>query len=129
MKWNKFLSRKTREGKESNSKPEEKLSTKQKIYWTFRGILALIFHWLISTGVYFLIEVISRHSILEAWEYMMDRPLVFAYNTGLIFSTSLIVFLFRRRNFFRLVVWILWFVLGCINSRILKCKVRIISFR
>lgn len=117
MKWNKFIRRQTRE------EASEKLSWKSRIYWNFIGICSLILHAAISTGVYFLIEAISRHSVLEAWDYMMDRPLVFAYNTGLIFTTSLIVFLFRRRNFFRFVIWIIWFILGCINGVLLSTRV------
>ena len=117
MKWNKFIRRQTRE------EASEKLSWKSRIYWNFIGICSLILHAAISTGVYFLIEAISRHSVLEAWDYMMDSPLVFAYNTGLIFTTSLIVFLFRRRNFFRFVIWIIWFILGCINGVLLSTRV------
>ena len=58
--------------------------------------VSLLLHALFSAVGYFLIEAISRHSFSEAWTYMTDRPLVFAYNTAFIFTTTLIVYLFRR---------------------------------
>ena len=61
--------------------------------------ISLLLHALGSAAGYFLIEAISRHSFLEAWEYMTGRPLVFAYNAAFIFTTSLLVYLFRRRCF------------------------------
>ena len=47
---------------------------------------------------YFFIEAMSRHSIWNAWEFLQERPLVFFYNAFLIFTTTLIVYLFRRRR-------------------------------
>ena len=38
--------------------------------------ISLLLHALGSAAGYFLIEAISRHSFLEAWEYMTQRPLV-----------------------------------------------------
>ena len=61
--------------------------------------ISLLLHALCSAAGYFLIEAISRHSFTDAWTYMTGKPLVFAYNAGLIFTTSLIVYLFRRRTF------------------------------
>lgn len=63
--------------------------------------ISLLLHALVSAVGYFLIEAISRHSFTEAWDFMTGRPLVFAYNAALIFTTSLIVYLFRRRCFLR----------------------------
>ncbi|MFR7901566.1 MAG: hypothetical protein ACLU6Y_18435 [Ruminococcus sp.] len=73
--------------------------------------------------VYFLIEMISRRSFSAAWTYMTTKPLVFAYNAALIFTTSLIVYLFRRRCFWRVLISILWLLLGIINGVILSNRV------
>ena len=54
--------------------------------------ISLLLHALCSAAGYFLIEAISRHSFTDAWTYMTGKPLVFAYNAGLIFTTSLIVY-------------------------------------
>lgn len=81
--------------------------------------ISLLLHALCSAAGYFLIEAISRHSFTDAWTYMTGKPLVFAYNAGLIFTTSLIVYLFRRRTFWRVLVSIFWLLLGIINGVIL----------
>ena len=77
--------------------------------------ISLLLHALCSAAGYFLIEAISRHSFTDAWTYMTGKPLVFAYNAGLIFTTSLIVYLFRRRTFWRVLVSIFWLLLGIIK--------------
>lgn len=85
--------------------------------------ISLLLHALFSAVGYFLIEAISRHSLSEAWAYMTDRPLVFAYNTAFIFTTTLIVYLFRRRCFLRVLLAIFWLLLGVINGVILANRV------
>lgn len=85
--------------------------------------ISLLLHALASAAGYFLIEAISRHSFTEAWEFMTGRPLVFAYNAALIFTTSLIVYLFRRRCFIRVLLCMFWLILGVINGVILAARV------
>ncbi len=85
--------------------------------------ISLLLHALVSAVGYFLIEAISRHSFTEAWDFMTGRPLVFAYNAALIFTTSLIVYLFRRRCFLRVLLCMFWLLLGIINGVILATRV------
>ncbi len=85
--------------------------------------ISLLLHALASVAGYFLIEAISRHSFTEAWNFMTGRPLVFAYNAGLIFTSSLIVYLFRRRCFIRVLLTMFWLLLGIINGVILATRV------
>ena len=85
--------------------------------------ISLLLHALVSAAGYFLIEAISRHSFTEAWDFMTGRPLVFAYNAALIFTTSLIVYLFRRRCFLRVFLCMFWLLLGIINGVILATRV------
>mgnify|MGYP000585870667 FL=1 len=72
---------------------------------------------------YFFIEAMSRHSIWNAWEFLQERPLVFFYNAFLIFTTTLIVYLFRRRVFVRTILFIFWMGLGIINGVLLTTRV------
>lgn len=72
---------------------------------------------------YFFIEAISRHSLWEAMDFMKERPLVFLYNAFLIFTTTLIVYLFRRRVFWRTILFIFWMGLGIINGVLLSNRV------
>ena len=85
--------------------------------------ISLLLHALFSAAGYFLIEALSRHSILEAWNFMTGKPLVFAYNAALIFTTSLIAYLFKRRFFWRVLTAIFWLLLGVTNSVILANRV------
>lgn len=73
--------------------------------------------------LYFVIEAISRHSVGAAWKFMTGRPWVFLYNAFLIFTTSMIVYLFRRRTLMRLVVGVFWLLLGIVNGVILANRV------
>lgn len=72
---------------------------------------------------YFFIEAMSRHSLFEAADFMTGRPLVFLYNAALIFTTTLVVYLFRRRVFVRTILTIFWMGLGIINGVLLSTRV------
>ena len=72
---------------------------------------------------YFFIEAISRHSIWETMDYAKERPLVFLYNAFLIFTTTLLVYFFRRRVFWRVILTIFWMGLGIINGVLLSTRV------
>lgn len=93
----------------------------KKIKWLNR--FSLFFHALASIVGYFVIETISRHSPREAFLYMTDKPAVFFYNAALIFTTTLIVYLFRRRVFLRVLLTIFWLALGIINGVLLSQRV------
>lgn len=73
--------------------------------------------------LYFVIEAISRHSVSEAFSYMTERPLVFLYNSFLIFTTTMLVYLVRRRVFMRVLLTIFWLGLGIINGVLLANRV------
>ena len=79
--------------------------------------ISLLLHVLASAVGYFVMEAICRHSFIEAWDYMTQKPLVFAYNTAFIFTSSLIVYLFHRRVFWRVLVTLFWLILGNYQRR------------
>ena len=54
---------------------------------------------------------------------MTERPLVFLYNSFLIFTTTLLVYLVRRRVFMRTLLAIFWLVLGIVNGVLLANRV------
>lgn len=76
-----------------------------------------------SLILYFFIEVMSRHSFVEAWIYMTGRPLIFLYNGLLIFMTTMVVYLFRRRCLARILVFFFWFLLGMVNGILLTTRI------
>ncbi len=73
--------------------------------------------------VYFTMETFSRHSVSAAWSYLTESPIIYLYNTFLIFTTTLVVYLFRRRILVRLVVYCIWFALGIVNGVLLLNRV------
>lgn len=94
----------------------------QPIYrWMNR--LSLIGHALLACVINFAIEAISRHSVFAAWSYMTETPTVFFYNAFMIFITFSIVYLFRRRVFARIIIGVLWMVLGIANGYMLLKRV------
>ena len=89
----------------------------------FCNKISLILQALWCVVLYFIIEALCRHSVVEAWNYMTGKPLVFAYNTAFIFTTMLIVYLFHRRFFWRVVVSVFWLFLGAVNGILLMNRV------
>ena len=89
----------------------------------FFNKISLILQALGCAVLYFVIEAICRHSFTEAWTYMTTKPLVFAYNAAFIFTTMLIVYLFRKRIFWRIFVGSLWLFLGIVNCILLMNRV------
>ena len=94
----------------------------QPVYkWMNR--LSLPLHFLLACVINFLIELISRLSFFEAWNYMVGTPLVFLYNAFLIFATFSIVYLVRRRVFARILLSVFWLFLGTCNGYLLTKRV------
>ena len=96
---------------------------KMKPVWLWMNRLSLIFHALLACVINLAIEAISRHSLIRAWEYMTGSPLVFLYNAFMIFATFFIVYFFRRRVFVRIIISVLWMVLGVCNGYMLIKRV------
>lgn len=87
------------------------------------NLLSVPLQFLGCCVLYLVIEALSRHSLREAWQYMTGSPLIFLYNAFLIFTTSLVVYLFRHRIFARTIVGCFWFILGCVNGFLLLNRV------
>ena len=70
------------------------------------------------------IEVFARFTtgIFEGFRWMITHPLVFLYNTLIIFSTMTIALLFRRRRFIWFIVSLFWIVIGTVNGFILLSR-------
>lgn len=84
---------------------------------------SLIFHALWAMILEFMIESFSRHSVVEGFLFMTGSPLVFLYNSLLIFMTFMIVYLFRRRLFVRLGLSAIWMYGGYMNGTVLSNRV------
>ena len=96
---------------------------KMQPVYAFMNKFSLIFHGLLACLINFGIEAISRHSAFEAWNYMTGSPMVFLYNAFMIFITFSIVYLFKRRVFVRIIISVLWLILGIANGYMLMVRV------
>ena len=96
---------------------------KMQPLYAFMNRFSLIFHALLACIINFVIEAISRHSVVAAWDYMTGTPLVFLYNAFMIFVTFSIVYLFKRRIFVRMIIGAIWVILGIANGYILLKRV------
>ena len=96
---------------------------KMQPVYAFMNRFSLIFHALLACIINFVIEAISRHSVVAAWDYMTGTPLVFLYNAFMIFVTFSIVYLFKRRIFVRIIIGAIWVILGIANGYILLKRV------
>ena len=84
---------------------------------------SLVFHALWAMILEFMIESFSRHSAAAGYLFMTESPLVFLYNSLLIFMTFMIVYLFRRRLFVRLGLSAIWVYGGYMNGTVLSNRV------
>lgn len=69
-----------------------------------------------------LIETLGRFpttSVFGGIQFLFDEPLVFFYNTLIIFTTLVIASVFKRRLFVFTIVTIFWLAIGIINGVIL----------
>ncbi|MBR0468956.1 MAG: sulfatase-like hydrolase/transferase [Mogibacterium sp.] len=60
--------------------------------------------------------------VLEGFRWALTHPLVFLYNTLLIFSTMTLALLFKRRRFAWFIISVLWVILGSVNGAILMTR-------
>lgn len=89
---------------------------------------SFIFHALLSMFVVFLVEFASRWDILESFQFITKTPLVFFYNSFIVFASLTLVYLFKRRGFARVLICSLWIILGIINGIVLSNRVTPFGF-
>ena len=106
-----------------SGKIEEKYGDKKEPVCSFLNRFSLIFHYILACLINFIIEVLSRHSLTQAWKFMISTPKVFMLNAFLIFATFSIVYLVRRRVFARILISIFWIFLGGCNGYLLIKRV------
>lgn len=94
----------------------------------FLNKTALLWHMVLSVFLCLFIESVSRHSLIKGFKFLIDTPLIFMYNSLIIFSTFLVVFLFRKRIAIRVVLSAIWCILGITNGCILAKRVTPFSY-
>jgi hypothetical protein len=115
--------RKERRDRILEERRNSKFARKMQPIYQFMDRYSLFFHYLLACILNFAVETISRHSAVEAWEYMTGTPKVFLFNAFLIFVTFSIVYLVRRRVFTRILLSVFWIFLGICNGYLLMKRV------
>ena len=118
-----YQEKKARRQRILEERRNSKFAKKMQPVYKWMNRFSLVLHYLLACVLNFLIEVISRHSFFEAWSYMTGTPLVFLFNAFLIFATFMIVYLFRRRVFVRILLCVFWLFLGACNGYLLLKRV------
>lgn len=100
-----------------------RFAKKMQPVYRIMNLLSPLFHFFLACVLNFFIEVVSRHSLFEAWDYMVGTPLPFLFNAFLITATFSIVYLVRRRVFARILLSVFWLFLGTCNGYLLLKRV------
>lgn len=85
--------------------------------------ISLLLQFFGAFAVNFLIESFSRHSIGAAIAFLTKSPAVFLVNSMIIFMTTSVVYLVRRRVFLRVLIYGIWIFLGIVNGTLLMSRV------
>ena len=118
-----YQEKKARRQRILEQRRNSKFAKKMQPVYKWMNRFSLVLHYLLACVLNFLIEMISRHSFFEAWSYMTETPFVFLFNAFLIFATFMIVYLFRRRVFVRILLSVFWLFLGTCNGYLLLKRV------
>ena len=89
---------------------------------------SIIWHVFLSMFIVFLVELASRWSIPSAISFIAKTPLVYFYNSFIVFASLTLVYLFRRRAFMRLIISSFWVIMGIINGVVLSNRVTPFGF-
>lgn len=118
-----WIARRKRRERILEERRNSKFAKRMAPVYQFMNRLSLVFHYLLACILNFFIEAVSRLSLFQAWDYMVDTPKVFLFNAFLIFATFSIVYLFRRRVFVRILLSVFWLFLGACNGYLLTKRV------
>lgn len=94
----------------------------------FLNKYSLVFHALMSCGIVFVVELLSRRDFLSACSFVGSHTAAFLFNAFIVFVSLSLVYLFRRRAFFRIFISGFWIILGIINGCILSNRVTPFGF-
>ena len=75
-----FKERKERRRQILEKRRNGKFARKMQPVYRMMNRLSLVLHYLLACVLNFIIEIISRHSLFEAWDYLVGTPKVFFFN-------------------------------------------------
>lgn len=84
--------------------------------WIFKCLL-------IALPMELLLEILGRRSIFLGVKFMITQPIVFIYNTSIVFFTLLFALFLKKRIFGLIAISTLWLACGIINFVVLGYRV------
>lgn len=125
-----------KDNKELNNKEEEKdIQTEENVKQKMRPgekvkhfFRYSIHTWiarclLIAFGLELLLEILGRRSVLDGLHFLVSSPIVFLYNTSIIFFTLLFALFLRRRIFGICLISAIWVACGVANFVVLGYRI------
>ncbi|MBQ2283798.1 MAG: sulfatase-like hydrolase/transferase [Agathobacter sp.] len=110
------------------TKHPKELTPQQEKAIDFFNRFSFLFHFILSCGIVFLVEIISRRSLTSALWFFDKHTFAFLYNAVIVFASLTLVYLFRRRAFSRVIISGFWIILGIINGCVLSNRVTPFGF-
>lgn len=127
LKWSDIKKRykdfQTRRMEKAEMRRNSAFGQKIQTAYAWMNRFSLILHGVWAILINYMIEAMSRHSVMAAWEYSRVSTKAFLYNAFMIFITFSITYLFRRRVFVRVIISVLWLALGVVNGIMLSRRV------
>ena len=106
-----------------NLKFSKRVKNKISRAWNY-SIHTWIFKcFLIAFPLELLLEILGRRSIFLGFKFMFTQPIVFAYNTSIVFFTLLFALFLKKRIFGLVAISTLWLACGIINFCVLSYRV------
>lgn len=118
-----WIARRQRRQQILEKRRNSKFAKRMQPVYKIMNRLSLPLHYVLACVLNFFIEIISRHSLFLACDYVVKTPKVFLFNSFLIFATLSVVYLVRRRVFARILVSVFWLFLGTCNGYLLMKRV------
>ena len=100
-------------------KPHKERFPRLKAFYTGSLAHRVLVLFLLSMADMLIIESLARHSLIAGIVFMCTHPLVFLFNSCIIFVTYAVGLLIRRQVFWISVITFIWLLLGVANGIIL----------
>lgn len=94
-----------------------------KIFKKWSAELGILSGLAVSFGLNSAVELLGRRNVTAFLKYLVENPLVFFYNTLIVFLTISIASLSKRRIFMKVMLSALWILLGIVNCVLLSFRV------
>lgn len=111
------------ETKRKTKTKEEKEPKEPGKIVSFMNRFSLLFHGVLAFLVVFGVELVSRRDFISTVRFLDYHTWAFVYNMFLVFCSLILVYLFRRRTFVRVIITGLWMFLGIVNGCVLSNRV------